>query len=101
MTRARKAVGRITFVGAGPGDPGLLTAKATDAIRGADVIVVDTAVPAAVAAPAGVEPRSPEAAPAEIGRAAPAVPRSGCAARRRHATCATRCSTRAATPTSS
>jgi len=33
MTRARKIVGRITFVGSGPGDPGLLTTSATDAIR--------------------------------------------------------------------
>ncbi|MCU1659075.1 MAG: hypothetical protein JWO57_3731, partial [Pseudonocardiales bacterium] len=24
MTRARKVLGRVTFVGAGPGDPGLL-----------------------------------------------------------------------------
>ncbi|MBE7187738.1 uroporphyrinogen-III synthase [Jatrophihabitans endophyticus] len=77
MTRARKAVGRITFVGAGPGDPGLLTAKATDAIRGADVIVVDSAVPAAVAALAGGEPRSPEAAPADTAKALLADARAG------------------------
>ena len=45
MTRARKTVGRITFVGTGPGDPGLLTTRAADAIRSAEVVVADAAVP--------------------------------------------------------
>ena len=38
MTRARKTAGRITFVGAGPGDPGLLTVHAVDALQRADVV---------------------------------------------------------------
>ncbi len=45
MTR-RKTIGRISFVGAGPGDPGLLTRRALDAIAAADHLVHDAAVPA-------------------------------------------------------
>ena len=33
MTRTRKTAGRISFVGAGPGDPGLLTRPGPDALR--------------------------------------------------------------------
>ncbi len=48
MTRTRKTVGRISFVGAGPGDPGLLTRRAHDAVRTADHIVYDRDVPEAL-----------------------------------------------------
>jgi uroporphyrinogen III methyltransferase/synthase len=48
MTRTRKSVGRITFVGAGPGDPGLLTRRACEAIRSADHIVYDRTLPKAL-----------------------------------------------------
>jgi uroporphyrinogen III methyltransferase/synthase len=45
MTRTRKSVGRISFVGAGPGDPGLLTRRAHEAVRAGDHIVYDRALP--------------------------------------------------------
>jgi len=48
MTRSRKSVGRITFVGAGPGDPGLLTRRAYAAMSTADHILFDRDVPAAL-----------------------------------------------------
>jgi uroporphyrinogen III methyltransferase/synthase len=48
MTRTRKSVGRITFVGAGPGDPALLTRRACEAVRTADHIVYDRTLPKAL-----------------------------------------------------
>src|SRR5438132_11734767 len=77
MTRARKIVGRITFVGSGPGDPGLLTTRATDAIRAAEIVVADAAVPPAVTALASVEIRLPESAPAETAKAMLTEARAG------------------------
>jgi uroporphyrinogen III methyltransferase/synthase len=46
MTRTRKTVGRVSFVGAGPGDPGLFTRRAQEAVRTADHIVYDRGLPA-------------------------------------------------------
>jgi precorrin-4 C11-methyltransferase len=51
-----RGMGRVVFVGAGPGDPGLLTRKAYQALRHADVVVyAGSLIPEAVLreAPAG------------------------------------------------
>ncbi len=77
MTRVRKIVGRITFVGSGPGDPGLLTSHAADAIRAAEIVVADAAVPAAITALAAVEVRPAETTPAETAKAMLADARNG------------------------
>jgi uroporphyrinogen III methyltransferase / synthase len=68
MTRARKIAGRITFVGAGPGDPGLLVANAFEALRTADLVVSDSAVPAAIVALAGGAVRPPASTAGETAK---------------------------------
>jgi uroporphyrinogen III methyltransferase/synthase len=77
MTRVRKIVGRITFVGSGPGDPGLLTTHANSAIRDAAIVVADAAVPAAVTALATGEVRAVGATPAETAKAMLTEARNG------------------------
>jgi uroporphyrinogen III methyltransferase/synthase len=83
MTRTRKSAGRITFVGGGPGDPGLLSRRAVAALAGADQIVHDRAAPelllAAVRAEAKPEAElSPaEGAPGEVAKLLLAAARSG------------------------
>ncbi|MFM2261467.1 MAG: Uroporphyrinogen-III C-methyltransferase, partial [Pseudomonadota bacterium] len=47
---APRAIGRCTLVGAGPGDPELLTLKAVKAIASASVLLVDDLVNDAVLA---------------------------------------------------
>ncbi len=82
MTRVRKVLGRIVFVGAGPGDPGLLTVHACEALRGADVIVADPGVPASILALATGPVRAPEPAPADTARGLLADARNGLTAAR-------------------
>ena len=67
-TRGRKQKpGRITFVGSGPGDPGLLTTRARAVLANAALIFTDPDVPEAVLALCGSElppPSGPEPAAA-------------------------------------
>jgi uroporphyrinogen III methyltransferase/synthase len=56
MSRARTTTGRISFVGAGPGDPGLLTVRAAEALRTATLVLVDPDVPALREVTAEVRP---------------------------------------------
>ena len=67
-TRGRKTKpGRITFVGSGPGDPGLLTTRARTVLANAALVFTDPDVPVAVLALVGSElppPSGPERAEA-------------------------------------
>jgi uroporphyrinogen III methyltransferase/synthase len=78
-TRARKNVGRISFVGAGPGDPGLLAVHAADALRRAEVVVAGGDVAPQVTALAAAEVRAPGASAAETTKTLLAEARSGAA----------------------
>jgi len=40
-SRTKKKLGTVTFVGGGPGDPGLITLRAAEALADADVVVVE------------------------------------------------------------
>jgi len=87
-TRGRKTrPGRITFVGSGPGDPGLLTTRARTVLANAALVFTDPDVPEAVLAlagselppPSGPEPAAPVNADADAAQdadgAAQAVPK--------------------------
>src|SRR5882757_4099339 len=71
-TRGRKhKPGRITFVGAGPGDPGLLTTRARSVLANAALVFTDPDVPEAVLALVGSElPPASGPEPAEVPKAA-------------------------------
>src|SRR3954471_19728466 len=85
MTRTRATsgtAGRIVFVGAGPGDPGMLTARATAALAAAAVVLVDPDV--SVAVQDAVRETHPQAEltpaagePAEVAKAAVAAAKHG------------------------
>src|SRR4051812_30266045 len=50
MSRTRKPVGSVSIVGAGPGDPGLLTLRGVEVLAAAEVVIVDPSVES-IAAP--------------------------------------------------
>jgi uroporphyrinogen III methyltransferase/synthase len=86
MTRFRKqnggTAGTVVFVGAGPGDPGMLTARATAALAETHTVLVDPDVPPAIAE--AVRADRPEleltpatGEPAEVAKAAVAAAKSG------------------------
>ncbi|MCW2496128.1 uroporphyrinogen-III synthase [Jatrophihabitans sp.] len=77
MTRARKATGRVTFVGAGPGDPGLLAVHGVEALRAADLVIVDPGVNPAITELAGGEVRGTEATAADTAKLVLAEARNG------------------------
>ena len=62
-TRPEATAGRVTLVGAGPGDPDLVTLKAVKALQGADVVLYDKLV-----APAVVEMARREARKIDVGK---------------------------------
>ncbi len=68
MAQAFLAQGYVTLVGAGPGDPDLLTLKAVKAIAAADVVLIDDLVNPAILAHA-----APDVRVVEVGK------RGGCA----------------------
>ncbi|MDO3638601.1 SAM-dependent methyltransferase, partial [Mycolicibacterium arseniciresistens] len=69
--RGRKTKpGRITFVGSGPGDPGLLTSRAQTVLANAALVFTDPDVPGAVLALVGTA-LPPPAGPAPAEAPAP------------------------------
>ncbi|HEX8933499.1 MAG TPA: bifunctional uroporphyrinogen-III C-methyltransferase/uroporphyrinogen-III synthase [Pseudonocardiaceae bacterium] len=70
MSRVCKTTGRIAFVGAGPGDAGMLTVRAQHLLCGAELVVTDPDVPAEVYAPAALsaEVRPAVGEPGEVAR---------------------------------
>ncbi|HEU0241870.1 MAG TPA: uroporphyrinogen-III synthase [Micromonosporaceae bacterium] len=83
MTRTRKTTGRISFVGAGPGDPGLLTRRAYDALSAVDHVVFDRTVSEPILTsirqitPAEAEFSPAEGAPGDVAKVLLSAARSG------------------------
>jgi uroporphyrinogen III methyltransferase / synthase len=83
MSKARKTAGRITFVGAGPGDPGLLTVRAAEVLRAAQVVVLDPDVPEALVQAGGgsvaadVDVRPAVGEPADVAKVLVAEAKAG------------------------
>ena len=74
--RGRKAKpGRITFVGSGPGDPGLLTTRARAVLANAALVFTDPDVPEAVLKLVGID-LPPAVGPAPAPNSAAVLPRT-------------------------
>ena len=63
MTASQRACGRVWLVGAGPGDPGLITVRGAAVLREADVVVYD-----ALASPDLLQLAPPEAERLNVGK---------------------------------
>ncbi|HKR49506.1 MAG TPA: bifunctional uroporphyrinogen-III C-methyltransferase/uroporphyrinogen-III synthase [Pseudonocardiaceae bacterium] len=70
MSRARKTTGRIAFVGAGPGDVGMLTVRAQQLLTSAALLVTDPDVPPDILAliDKGVEVRPAVGEPGDVAK---------------------------------
>jgi uroporphyrinogen III methyltransferase/synthase len=70
MNRAPSNPGRVAFVGSGPGDPGLLTVRAREALASAPLVVTDSDVPEAVLAlvAEGAEVRPAVGQPSDVAK---------------------------------
>ena len=84
MTRNRATTGTVVFVGAGPGDPGMLTTRAQAALAAAGTVIVDPDVSPAVQD--AVRAEHPElelvpatGEPAEVAKAAVTAAKAGTA----------------------
>lgn len=81
MSRTRKPLGSVALVGAGPGDPGLLTLRAIELLAEAEVVVADLGITPEVLAqvPVGVPVTvpAPDATPATTGKELVALVREG------------------------
>jgi uroporphyrinogen III methyltransferase/synthase len=79
MNRAPSTPGRVAFVGSGPGDPGLLTIRAREALASAPLVVTDPDVPEAILALVadGAEVRPAVGQPADVARDLVAEARTG------------------------
>lgn len=80
---SRKSTGQITFVGAGPGDPGLLTQRAYAALEKAEHLVHDNGIPKVILqlltakAPEGLEISVAEGASGDVAKVLLSGARSG------------------------
>lgn len=71
---ALSAQGHVTFLGAGPGDPGLLTLRAVEALAGADVLVAEPDVLDVVRCHARAGVSTPELTVVDVMSASAGVP---------------------------
>ncbi|MFD8014427.1 SAM-dependent methyltransferase, partial [Streptomyces sp. NPDC059762] len=69
--------GHVTFLGAGPGDPGLLTLRAVEALAGADVLIAEPEVLDVVRCHARAGVCTPELRGVLLGATNPAVAGGG------------------------